>query len=1182
MNGDYTKVPLRAGDRWTAARMQQGRVLLDHEWNLNLDASSRVQRVEAFDVIGAAGVRDGDDDFGVSLVTTDGVVTDLAIAAGHIWAGGEFALAPADFRYADQPGIDPLPQQGKIVVYLDLFDEHVQPGERPDLIDPALQPIDTAARTRVGYRVRVVATEELTGRDAWRVASASLIGGSDATLGIAPVAPGGSGGDPCAPPADPAGALPDGLLSVEVLDGGDATKARFAWSFDNGATVAPVLTPPTTADDVLVATTPAAVFAPNDLVELSWLGRRADRIDHGDLYTVTAVTPGQDGTHLALARTAGLGVPPTGAEGLAVRRWDGLTAAGATTTVSFRGRDYLTIQPGATGTFQVGDWWGARVRDGGNDIEARTDAPPDGILHGFVQLAYVDLDTHEVQDLRPRFKPLVELTTDVCTVAIDLDTDIEAALARLPSDGGEICFAAGRYQLSDPIVFTGRQRITIHGTGPSTVIVAPPGSATAFRFEDCTEIELRNLRVVGGAPATGSGDLDGAVTFVGACVDVRINECTIACAGAAALARTCLTVRSDGDSLPDVVRIERNTFEVGAQQTAVLLVDVDESRVDDNRIALAPSELATTFGLQGVVVAGARASVVHVRGNVIRDVAQGIHVALSDSSGTTRTIDKALVAENFVRVKVPQGYDRDRHAILVGRANSIQILANGAKLDPVGAGTHIFGVHVKAPTGPLLVVRDTALDGFDVGVAVTDVDAKSVPQQKVWFVEGTMAANGVVALDAPDDVDEKRNAPMPVGGLLGGISATPNAIAPGTSATGMVTLKAPAARGGALVNLSIVKQNAADPPVANVPDQVIVPAGATQVAFTISAPAGARPAGVNVTIHAEQQDTGQPTAPTADAQFTVLSNAAASIASLTFSPNPAPPNAAVRGTVTLTQAEPGAIVALATENPAVAGLPVSSIAVASGTSASFDVALHPTNVDQKVKLSAQLHGSTRWAELAVLGRPQLKIGRIRILKVATDADASPAVLYDTADPGSSFLPGRRISLDYAFGSLATRANAIEVTFQGAAPKLSTIVANSSFVVAHATTPPWSTVAQPPNQRIVQLADPRVVRWVADGIPLPLVTLTTAGKSIDYTVTLKGGTIAATNGRLLDGELAGLPSGDGVDGGDAVFTLTLTQQTLEVDTSDLLNARRAQIQLKVYGPEAPLGPDPGVIEHELTP
>ena len=39
MTGDFTSVPLRASDRWTAARLQQGRVLLDTDWNLALDGA---------------------------------------------------------------------------------------------------------------------------------------------------------------------------------------------------------------------------------------------------------------------------------------------------------------------------------------------------------------------------------------------------------------------------------------------------------------------------------------------------------------------------------------------------------------------------------------------------------------------------------------------------------------------------------------------------------------------------------------------------------------------------------------------------------------------------------------------------------------------------------------------------------------------------------------------------------------------------------------------------------------------------------------------------------------------------------------------------------------------------------------------------------------------------------------
>jgi len=56
MTGDMTSVPLRAKDRWTSARMQQGRVLLDTDWNLDLDGPARDARQLAADAIGPAGV----------------------------------------------------------------------------------------------------------------------------------------------------------------------------------------------------------------------------------------------------------------------------------------------------------------------------------------------------------------------------------------------------------------------------------------------------------------------------------------------------------------------------------------------------------------------------------------------------------------------------------------------------------------------------------------------------------------------------------------------------------------------------------------------------------------------------------------------------------------------------------------------------------------------------------------------------------------------------------------------------------------------------------------------------------------------------------------------------------------------------------------------------------------------
>ena len=124
-------------------------MLLDHEWNLNIDASVRREQREALDAIGRFGVPRGSGGFGVTITTTG--ATEVSVAAGHMWVGGLLAVAPRSFKYTEQENVPALPASGRVLLYLDAFLEHVQPAEAPDeLVEPALAPADSAARTRVG------------------------------------------------------------------------------------------------------------------------------------------------------------------------------------------------------------------------------------------------------------------------------------------------------------------------------------------------------------------------------------------------------------------------------------------------------------------------------------------------------------------------------------------------------------------------------------------------------------------------------------------------------------------------------------------------------------------------------------------------------------------------------------------------------------------------------------------------------------------------------------------------------------------------------------------------------------------------------------------------------------------------------------------------------------------------
>ncbi|HXV34569.1 MAG TPA: DUF6519 domain-containing protein [Gaiellaceae bacterium] len=865
MTGDYTKVPLRHDERWTGARMQEGRVIVEHEVNLNLDAAARALQTTAAAAIGPAGVPVGSPAFEVS-VTPSGTL-DLAVEAGPMWVDGLLAWNPAPLSYLAQDQIGALPASGNALVYLDVFEEHVQPAEDPSLVDPALAPTDSAARTRIGYRVRVLATAQVTCEAAWAELDAVVRSSGALTVARASVA---TATDPCAPPGDPLAQIPDGLLRVEVLNGGPASGAVFAWSYENGATAIPIVQ---IAGDQLTLAPSHLRLEVDDLVEVSWLARRADRLDHGALYTVANVTPGAGGDLVELSSPVSA---PAAAAGLAVRRWDG-QVTGATTdrNATYRGQDLGVTFSAGTGTYLPGDWWGVRLRAGeGDGIEHRTAAEPDGTRHAFAPLALVDLGTRAVlHDCRPTFTPLVDIDFDrgSCTISVRPGDDLQAAVDALPPGGGELCFAAGLYDLAVSLQVKERQRILFNGAGPATVLRAGSREA-AVVFEGCDEVEVRHLRAEGGSPGAPPGDphLEGALTFL-SCRDVTVADCVLACPDAAGKSQTCLTVRpAPAGAQPDRIRVERNRFEVGAWQAGVLLVDAGHALVQANHVflpagsgatvelggnpvlgeelrrllplavrtgpgpgvksynipgsetrlyvftgsdvlpliedfaktataaevsraggaeqalyafgrsigngpglkRLSPSSLSVLVGLllslraaaQGIVVAGGEVGTIQILDNVVEGAVQGIHVGVSEPGGGRESGESIMLARNVVSALVPVNYGRDRHGIFVGNAKTVHVLDTTASLRRTGkqsaeaTPTPVEGIRVHGQLGAFMVVRQSSLAGFAVGVRVVPTNA-AVPAQRVWLVAETAAPGAAAAVQAPASVARERNAP---------------------------------------------------------------------------------------------------------------------------------------------------------------------------------------------------------------------------------------------------------------------------------------------------------------------------------------------------------------------------------------------------------------------------------------
>ncbi|MFG2053043.1 DUF6519 domain-containing protein [Micromonospora sp. NPDC048930] len=587
MTGDVTSVPLRATDRWTAALLQQGRVLLDTDWNLMVGGPARDARQLARDTIGPAGVPVGSTAFKVEFV--GGALT---VRAGTMWIGGLLARNPTDLAYAAQPEIAALPASGLVNVYLDAFVEEVQAAEDPSLLDPALAGVDTTTRTRVGWRVRAAATNSATCSVAGLPAPVST-GRLDVSRTAAPVS-----ADPCAPPDDPRSKLPDGLLRIEVLDAGTEKTARFAWSYANGSEAVAAKVAGTA---VTLAPSPAVTFAPGDLVEVSTLARRADRRNHGALFSVAAVAPSAGGDTVTLGAASPLaGNPP----GTCLRRWDGqVVGAAGGVPLTLGGADVGIAFTARPGTYQAGDWWGVRVRGSAADaVETLTDAPPDGVVHTAAPLAVVDLTSKTVlTDCRPTFPPLTGLRGGTCTVTAFPGDDLQAALDALPATGGELCLAAGTYRIGVPLTVKGKRRVVITGVGPATVLVGEKHEAVLVATR-CPDIEVTRLRVESGlAPGTPPGEehLLGALTFLG-CDGVRVRDCEVWCPDSSGKAQSGIYAAPDPEGVrPGVVEVRGNRLEIGDQQAGIVVASATESTVVDNTVVLSAGK--ATVGMTRLV-----------------------------------------------------------------------------------------------------------------------------------------------------------------------------------------------------------------------------------------------------------------------------------------------------------------------------------------------------------------------------------------------------------------------------------------------------------------------------------------------------------------------------------------------------------------------------------------------------
>jgi Family of unknown function (DUF6519) len=234
MKGDFSRLRDNRGKGYSRVMMQQGRVLLDSDWNEQAALMQEMVRRLARDLYGLHG--GPGDELGFRIFKEGG--TDrYMIGAGRYYAYGhmvENRIARDLKEQLDATDTAILAAGGTWLAYLDVWEDYVSPEQDSELVEVALGGPNTCGRAKTMWKVRIKQ------------------GKTDVEL--SKLMPTGGGllsaftdGKPqpdelCViSPDHQYRGVENQLYRVEIHKGGKAGEARFKWSRDNGALVYPIL-----------------------------------------------------------------------------------------------------------------------------------------------------------------------------------------------------------------------------------------------------------------------------------------------------------------------------------------------------------------------------------------------------------------------------------------------------------------------------------------------------------------------------------------------------------------------------------------------------------------------------------------------------------------------------------------------------------------------------------------------------------------------------------------------------------------------------------------------------------------------------------------------------------------------------------------------------------------------------
>ncbi|HEV2099511.1 MAG TPA: DUF6519 domain-containing protein [Stellaceae bacterium] len=576
MAGDYTRLRFDPKNDGSGILQQQGRVMLDQDWNEQVELVRRRIRAGTLDTVGAGVVPlQTPEGFHIQLTAAN----DLTIGVGRIYVDGLLAenhgTGPTvyDAKLDEQVGSQPIPYEqqpylptpwtlpgpnpfqlpqppdnGPHLVYLDVWTREETWLQDPLLIEKAVG-VDTVTRLQTAWQVRVLkdvgtgvncATpdDQIPGWAAATARSAGLL--TTAAAGVP------QSTDPCTIPADGGyRGTENRTYRVEIHTPGGFGTAQFKWSRNNASfatqvtainATGTVLTVVMTKRDSVVRFAAGAwVEVTDDIHEFAGVA--------GEMHQVQVVDDVNLTITLATALTTGMFDPTHPERHTRVTLWDesgtvrdpnnniivdvdtngGLIPVLQNTTVVLEDGLQISfgLDPAITGgTFHARDFWVFTARAVDASVEILTNVPPRGIHHHYCRLAVVTFPNSPA-DCRSFWPPSLggDCGCDACVTAQSHNQGIftiQTAIEQVKS-GGRVCIGPGVYVLSETITLSGVQSVELAGHG-NPVLLAPTAQAQATQpvilIDGSTGVTVQDL-TIGMAPAIAFDPRQNVILFPG-------------------------------------------------------------------------------------------------------------------------------------------------------------------------------------------------------------------------------------------------------------------------------------------------------------------------------------------------------------------------------------------------------------------------------------------------------------------------------------------------------------------------------------------------------------------------------------------------------------------------------------------------------------------------------------------